>query len=72
MQIIVMCTLITSLYHCHCWRTFQTQGIRATGTVRANRLLRAPLPSPEEMQKKKEGSLKSEVHVLFIGWITRW
>ena len=51
----------------------QTQGIGAAGTVMANRLLGAPLPPPKEMQKK-EGSLKSAVHqmyVLFNGWITR-
>ena len=51
----------------------RTQGIHATGTVRANRLFEALLPPPKEMQKK-EGPLKSEVHqmyVLFNGWMTR-
>ena len=63
-----MCTLITSLYHCHCWRTFQTQGITATGTVRANRLLRAPLPPPEEMQKKERGIIEVW-SVCLVHWV---
>ena len=35
----------------------RTQGIRATGTVRANRLPGAPLPPPKEMQKKESGTI---------------
>ena len=35
----------------------RTQRIRAAGTVRANRLLGAPLP-PKEMQKKESGTIE--------------
>ena len=34
----------------------RTQGIRGTGTVGANRFLGAPLPPPNEMQKKERGT----------------
>ena len=34
------------------------QGIRGTGTLRANKLLGAPLPPPKEMQKKERGTIE--------------
>ena len=49
----------------------QTQGIRATGTVRANRLLGAPLPPPKEMQKKEKGTIEvcSASDVCAVQWV---
>ena len=49
----------------------QTQGIRATGTVRTNRLLGAPLPPPKEMQKKERETTEvcSASDVCVVQWV---
>ena len=53
-----MYILITSLHHCHC-------------TVKANRLLGAPLPSPDEIQKKDNGAIEvfSASNAFVIEWV---
>ena len=53
---------------------FQTQGIRATGTVRLTDCLEHLFLLQRKYKRKKDEPLKSAVHqvyVLFNGWITR-
>ena len=47
------------------------QGIRATGTVRANRLFGAPLTPPKEMQKEEGGTIEvcSASNVYVVQWM---
>ena len=49
----------------------QTQEIHATGIVRANRLLKEPLPTPKEMQKKERGNIEvySASNVCVVQWV---
>ena len=66
--LIMMCNFSTSL---PLLEDLRTQGIRATGTVRANSLLGAPFSPPKETQKKERGTIVvcSASNVYVVQWV---
>ena len=73
----MMCTFNVLIMMCNFSRSLplledlRTQGIRTTGTVRANSLLGAPFSPPKETQKKERGTIVvcSASNVYVVQWV---